>query len=140
MTYLYSAPWGRSRPHLSLREGLEKPPFPSRFIFPDRSSPSRIRFAASRPGRLRADPKDALLTRGKGGRGARGRVASPLAHDKGYYHSYTEGAARAGIEEMELDGGAFMGDSVVDMNDIARAGPRPPDRVAVKPSFRKFLQ
>ena len=41
---------------------------------------------------------------------------------------------------MELDGGAFMGDSVVDMNDIARAGPRPPDRVAVKPSFRKFLQ
>ena len=25
---LLSAPWGRSRPHLSLREGLEKPPFP----------------------------------------------------------------------------------------------------------------
>ena len=35
----------------------------------DRSSPSRVRFAASRPGRLRADPKDALLTRGKGGFG-----------------------------------------------------------------------
>ena len=30
--------------------------------------------------------------RGGSGRGARGRVASPLAHDKGYYHSYTEGA------------------------------------------------
>ena len=28
MTYLYSAPWGRSRPHLSLREGLEQTPFP----------------------------------------------------------------------------------------------------------------
>ena len=56
-TPLYRPPWGRSRPHLSLREGLEKPPFPSRFIFPDRSSPSRVRFAASRPGQLRADPK-----------------------------------------------------------------------------------
>ena len=70
---LLSAPWGRSRPHLSLREGLEKPPFPSRFIVSDRSSPSRVRFAASRPGRLRADPKDALLTRGKGGIWAVGR-------------------------------------------------------------------
>ncbi len=28
-------------------------------IVSDRSSPSRVRFAASRPGRLRADPKDA---------------------------------------------------------------------------------
>ena len=74
------------------------PPFPSRFIVSDRSSPSRVRFAASRPGRLRADPKDALLTRGKGGagRGARSGESSrmveessgSLAHDKGYYHSY----------------------------------------------------
>ena len=46
-----------------------RPPFPSRFIVSNRSSPSRVRFAASRPGRLRADPKDALLTRGKGGCG-----------------------------------------------------------------------
>ena len=55
------------------------PPFPSRFIVSDRSSPSRVRFAASRPGRLRADPKDALLTRGKGGsgRGAGGSAVSP---------------------------------------------------------------
>ena len=45
----------------------KNPPFLSRFIVSDRSSPSRVRFAASRPGRLRADPKDALLTRGKGG-------------------------------------------------------------------------
>ena len=69
-------PGGRSRPHLSLREGLEKRPFPSRFIVSDRSSPSRVRFAASRPGRLRADPKDALLTRGKGGIGPWGARAS----------------------------------------------------------------
>ena len=48
-------------------KACKKPPFPSRFIVSDRSSPSRVRFAASRPGRLRADPKDALLTRGKGG-------------------------------------------------------------------------
>ena len=63
---------GRSRPHLSLREGSETPPFPSRFIVSDRPSPSRVRFAASRPGLLRADPKDALLTRGKGGSAERG--------------------------------------------------------------------
>ena len=47
-------------------KACKNPPFPSRFIVSDRSSPSRVRFAASRPGRLRADPKDALLTRGKG--------------------------------------------------------------------------
>ena len=68
---------GRYRPHLSLREGLEQPPFPSRFIVSDRSSPSRVRFAASRLGLLRADPGDALF--------------SPLAHDKGYYHSQYHG-------------------------------------------------
>ena len=50
----------------------KQPPFPSCFIVSDRSSPSRVRFAASRPGRLRADPKDALLTRGKGGSAERG--------------------------------------------------------------------
>ena len=80
---------GRSRPHLSLREGLEQPPegalkegtrtyemavapvgknpFPSRRTIPDRSSPSRVRFAASRPGPLRADLKGRLCLRGKGG-------------------------------------------------------------------------
>ena len=73
---LFDRMTGRYRPHLSLREGLEKPPFPSRFIVSDRSSPSRVRCAASRPGRLRADPKDALLTRGKGGIGPWGARAS----------------------------------------------------------------
>ena len=62
-------------------KACKNPPFPSRFIVADRSSPSRVRFAASRPGRLRADPKDALLTRGKGGsrfsRGGRGWVPRP---------------------------------------------------------------
>ena len=53
-----------------------RPPFPSRFIVSDRSSPSRVRFAASRPGRLRADPRDALLTREKGGSGRGLRRAS----------------------------------------------------------------
>ena len=64
----------------------KNPPFPSRFIVSDRSSPSRVRFAASRPGRLRADPKDALLTRGKGGVGPwggprAGRTLYPVASD-----------------------------------------------------------
>ena len=50
-----------------LRQGLLlESPFPSRFIVSDRSSPSRVRFAASRPGPLRADPKDVLFTREKG--------------------------------------------------------------------------
>ena len=84
---LFARMTGRYRPHLSLREGLEQPPFPSRFIVSDRSSPSRVRFAASRLGRLRADPKDALLHEGKGGDRAVGREGE-LAHDKGYYHSY----------------------------------------------------
>ena len=91
---LFDRMTGRSRPHLSLREGSEQPPrsgaespaspipstaappFPSHRMIPDRSSPSRVRCAASRPGRLRADPKDALLTRGKGGAGRGVRRAS----------------------------------------------------------------
>ena len=58
-----------------------RPPFPSRLIVPDRSSSSRVRFAASRPGRLRVDPKDALLTRGKGGFGPCGMAERfPFGH------------------------------------------------------------
>ena len=75
---LFARMTGRYRPHLSLREGLEQPPFPSRFIVSDRSSPSRVRFAASRLGRLRADPKDALFTRGKGGFGPWGAEGESL--------------------------------------------------------------
>ena len=71
------APGGRA-------DELEKPrprggqesPFPSPWMIPDRSSPSRVRFAAARPGRLRADPKDALLTRKKRGVGPWGARAS----------------------------------------------------------------
>ena len=66
---------GPTRPHgvahvliYPCGKACKNPPFPSRFIVSDRSSPSRVRFAASRPGLLRADPKDALLTRGKGKR------------------------------------------------------------------------
>ena len=44
----------------------------------NRSSPSRVRFAASRPGRLRADPKNALLTRGKEGSGSDSYFVSHL--------------------------------------------------------------
>ena len=41
-------------------------------MIPDRSSPSRVRFAASRPGLLRTDPKGWLFTREKGGLGFSG--------------------------------------------------------------------
>ena len=84
---------GRSRPHLSLREGSETgqigapkalvrvSPFPSPWMIPDRSSPSRVRFAASRPGLLRADPKGWLFMRGKGGGGPCGRSErEPFGH------------------------------------------------------------
>ena len=65
-------PWGRSRLIYPCGKAWKNPLFPSRLIVSDRSSPSRVRCAASRPGRLRADPKDALLTRGKGGSAERG--------------------------------------------------------------------
>jgi hypothetical protein len=43
-------------------------PFPSPSIIPDRSSPSRVRFAArsARPGPLRADPKQRDFQKGRG--------------------------------------------------------------------------
>ena len=41
-------------------------PFPSPRMIADRSSPSRVRCAASRPGRLRADPGDVAVYEGKG--------------------------------------------------------------------------
>ena len=56
----------------------KNPLFPLPWMIPDRSSPSRVRFAASRPGLLRADPKDALLTRGKGGCGSASDFVSHL--------------------------------------------------------------
>ena len=45
---------------------LLEPPFPSPWMIPDRSSPSRVRCAASRPGPLRADPGDVAVYEGKG--------------------------------------------------------------------------
>ena len=45
---------------------LLEPPFPRHWMIPDRSSPSRVRCAASRPGRLRADPGDVAVYEGKG--------------------------------------------------------------------------
>ena len=105
-TPLSRPPGGRYRRYLSLREGSEKTPrsggasrfaasllsplnslksrggqespFPSPWMIPDRSSSSRVRFAASRPGLLRADPKGWLFMREKGGlgRAASVRVSS----------------------------------------------------------------
>ena len=46
---------------------------PSCRMISDRSSPSRVRFAASRPGPLRSDPKGWRFTRERGGR-VSGRV------------------------------------------------------------------
>ena len=97
-TPLYRPPWGRSRPHLSLREGLEKPPFPLALhrggsVLAVKGSLRR--FAPwTAPGR--SERRAAYEGKGGGsGRGVRGRVASPLAHDKGYYHSYCGGERAA---------------------------------------------
>ena len=92
---LFDRMTGRYRLIYPCGKAWNRPPFPSRFIVSDRSSPSRVRFAASRPGLLPGRSERRAAHEGKGGgsgRGVRGQVASPLAHDKGYYHSYTEGA------------------------------------------------
>ena len=89
---------GRSRPHLSLREGLEQPPFPLALhcvgsVLAVKGSLRRLA-PWTAPGR--SERRAAYEGKGGGaGRGARGRVASPLAHDKGYYHSYCRGGGRA---------------------------------------------
>ena len=49
--------------------GCGCPLFPLPWMIPDRSSPSRVRFAASRPGLLRADPREIAVYEGKGGFG-----------------------------------------------------------------------
>ena len=46
---------------------LQPTPFPSLRMIPDRSSPSRVRSAASRPGPLRADPGRRAVYEGKKG-------------------------------------------------------------------------
>ena len=58
-----------------------RPPFPSPWIIPDRSSLSRVRFAASRPGPLRADLERGAVHEGKGGFGPCGRAGrEPFGH------------------------------------------------------------
>ena len=78
-----------------LQSLLQPPPFPLALDDPGSilavKGPLR-RFAPwTAPGR--SERRAAYEGKG-GGRavGCGGRVASPLAHDKGYYHSYTEGA------------------------------------------------
>ena len=74
---------GRRTYEMAVAPVGKNPLSPLPWMIPDRSSPSRVRFAASRPGRLRADPGDALFRRGKGGsgRGAQGRVAKRMIKD-----------------------------------------------------------
>ena len=83
-------PWGRSRPHLSLREGSEKPPFSlalHRVGSVLAVKGSLRRFAPwTAPGRS----ERRAAYEGKGGVRAVGREGE-LAHDKGYYHSYCRG-------------------------------------------------
>ena len=92
------SPWGRSRPHLSLREGLEQPPFPlalHRVESVLAVKGSLRRFAPwTAPGR--SERRAAYEGKGGGaGRGARSggvwRISEEsrgaLVHDKGYYHS-----------------------------------------------------
>ena len=50
-----------------LTEWPPSSPFPSHRMIPDRSSPSRVRFAASRPGPLRVDLERRAVHEGKGG-------------------------------------------------------------------------
>ena len=86
---LYRPPWGRSRPHLSLREGSETAPFPLALYCVGSVlavKGSLRRFAPwTAPGRS----ERRAAYEGKGGDRAVGREGE-LAHDKGY-HSYKKG-------------------------------------------------
>ena len=66
-----------------------RPPFPSRFIVLGSVLAVKGTLRRFAPWPARTDPKDALLTRGKGGSAPWGAEAESLiqAHDKGYYHS-----------------------------------------------------
>ena len=100
---------GRYRPYLSLREGSEPdrserrrrwcgcPLFPLPWKIPDRSSPSRVRSAASRPGLLRADPKGWRFTRERGG-GVSGRKG-PFGHTSVLSRSGGVGFTRRAVAE-----------------------------------------
>ena len=77
---------GRSRPHLSLREGLEQTPFPLALhrggsVLAVKGS---LRRFAPWTAPVRSERRAAY--EGKGG-GAVGCEGESLAHDKGYYHS-----------------------------------------------------
>ena len=90
------SPWGRSRPHLSLREGLKQTPFPlaldrSRSVLAVKGSLRRYR-ALDGSGPIRRD--DCL-------RGERGGARSGgIVHDKGYYHSYTEAKPKGNLSAI----------------------------------------
>ena len=78
---------GRSRPHLSLREGSEQTPFPLALhrggsVLAVKGSLRR--FAPwTAPGRS----ERRAAYEGKGGGARSGELRGALAHDKGYYHS-----------------------------------------------------
>ena len=79
---------GRSRPHLSLREGLEQTPFPLALhrggsVLAVKGS---LRRFAPWTAPVRSERRAAY--EGKGGVRAVGCEGESLAHDKGYYHSY----------------------------------------------------
>ena len=79
---------GRQKPRFS-NPFYSRPPFPLALHCVGSVLAVKGSLRRFAPWTARTDPEDALLTRGEGGsgRGVRGRVASPLAHDKGYYHS-----------------------------------------------------
>ena len=64
---------------------LQPTPFPSLRMIPDRSSPSRVRSAASRPGPLRADPGRRAVYEGKKGGGLPGRKGTFRPYQHGGY-------------------------------------------------------
>ena len=77
---------GRSRPHLSLREGLEQTPFPLALhrVGSVLAVKGSLRRFAPWTAPVRSERRAAY--EGKGGGRAVGREGE-LAHDKGYYHS-----------------------------------------------------
>ena len=77
---------GRSRPHLSLREGSETPLSPRALLC--RIGPRRQGFASPLRALDGSGPiRKTRCSRGERGGRAVGREGESLVHDKGYYHS-----------------------------------------------------
>ena len=103
-----------------------RPPFPSPWMIPDRSSPSRVRFAAWRPGALRADLERRAVHEGKGGgRAVWNRIREAYSDDIGL-DLFFAGHGEEGTGNLVLKDGTLSPTRLLKLqaDDVGGAGPR----------------